>query len=1049
MKCPRCQFDNPSGTRFCGQCGAPLDAAESPSSSSSPKEGAAARSQTMSLPLRELASGAVFAGRYEVIEELGRGGMGRVYKVLDKEVREKLALKLLNPEVAGDERTIERFRNELKLARQISHRHVCRMHDLGREEGSYYITMEYVAGEDLKGLIHRIGALPVGKAASIARQVADGLVEAHRLGIIHRDLKPQNIMIDRDGQAKVMDFGIARSVKAKGMTGAGVIVGTPEYMSPEQVDGKDPNSRSDIYALGVVLFEMLTGRLPFEGDTPLAAAVKQKTDLPPDPRKINPQISEELRRIILKCLEKSREKRYRSADDLVADLAAAEAALPRTTAPLPVRKPMTSKQVTVQFPLKKIWIPAASLLVLAAAFLVWQLIPSKPSEKPSLAVFGFKNQTGDPSYDYLQEAIPNLLITSLEQSGRFRVTSWERLNDLLRQSGRSGTAALDEETGFELCRRDEIEIAVIGSFVKAGDMFATDVKIMEATSKKLLRSAGARGQGVDSILRSQIDELSRTIRRQAGRLPLKVEKPLPRVMDLTTSSMEAYNYFIRGRNDMENLDLADAKRFLEKAVALDPTFAVAYLNLALVNYYLVDTVGEDEAIKKAMEFAGKATEKERLFIEAEYAQSIERDQAKKRRILLELTEKYPQEKHAHYKLGTDYYVDGRFSDAVSELEKAVSLDPDFGGALNMLGYSYAGMGDYRKAEAVFQRYISAYPGDPNPVDSLAELYVFIGRFDQAERRYKEAAGLKSDFTGSCTGLAYLHALRENYGESERWIREFLNRATDTQQIEGLYIQYFLDYLQGRLEKAMAGFQSLRKIGEADQSGLIIHSVDYVFGFLSCDAGQPDRMRSAFETRLEKIAEAPWNETSKRILRALYTLRLGWIDLKQGRPEAARSRAAEAEKLLSGGETESRYKHTKLVLGILRAELALAEDEPRMALAEAEKIVLWDFPGMSSIDIVPYNVPFLVDVSARAYWKMGDLERAAAEYRRLMTVDADNRYRRLIHPLYHYRLGRILEEKGDKPGAAAEYRKFLECWKDADASLPEPADARKRLAALRQ
>ncbi|MBN2198331.1 MAG: protein kinase, partial [Candidatus Aminicenantes bacterium] len=448
MKCPQCRFDNPQGTRFCGQCGAPLDdaarAASRDAGDAAPPGAKGARSQTMSLPVKELASGAVFAGRYEVIEELGRGGMGRVYKVLDREVREKLALKLLNPEVAGDDRTIERFRNELKLARQISHRHVCRMYDLGRDEGAYYITMEYVAGEDLKSLIHRIGALPVGKAASVARQVGEGLAEAHRQGIVHRDLKPQNIMIDRDGQAKVMDFGIARSVKAKGLTGAGVIVGTPEYMSPEQVDGKDPDRRSDIYALGVVLFEMLTGRLPFEGDTPLAAAVKQKTELPPDPRKLNPQISEDLKRVILRCLEKSREKRYQSADELVSDLAEAEAALPRTTTPLPVRKPMTSKQVTVQFPLKKIWIPAAVLGVLAAAFLIWQLIPRKPGDRPSLAVFGFKNQTGDASYDYLQEAIPNLLITSLEQSGRFRVTSWERLNDLLRQSGRSGAAALDE-----------------------------------------------------------------------------------------------------------------------------------------------------------------------------------------------------------------------------------------------------------------------------------------------------------------------------------------------------------------------------------------------------------------------------------------------------------------------------------------------------------------------------------------------------------------------------------------------------------------------------
>ncbi|MBN2200158.1 MAG: tetratricopeptide repeat protein, partial [Candidatus Aminicenantes bacterium] len=570
---------------------------------------------------------------------------------------------------------------------------------------------------------------------------------------------------------------------------------------------------------------------------------------------------------------------------------------------------------------------------------------------------------------------------------------------------------------------------------------------LEASTKKLLKSAGARGQGVDSILRSQIDELSRAVSRNIGRLPLKLEKPQPKVMDLTTSSMEAYNYFIRGRNDMENLNVADAKRFLEKAVALDPTFAVAYLYLAQVSFYLVDTAGRDDALKKAMEFAGKATEKERLFIEAEYAQSIESDQAKERRLLLELTEKYPQEKHAHYKLGADYYADDRFSDAVVELEKAVSLDPDFGGALNMLGYSYAGMGDYRKAEAVFQRYISANPGDPNPVDSLAELYVHMGRFDLAEAKYKEAAGLKTDFTGSCVGLAYLYALQENYAESERWIREFLNRATDTARMEGLYIQYFLDYLQGRLEKAQAGFQSLRQIGEASRSDFIMQAADHTLGYLSCELGWFDRTRSVFESRLAEIAAESWNETSKKLHGARYTLRLGWIDLKQGRLEAARRRAAEAERLMSGCETETLFPRVKLILQILRAELALAENDPRTALAEAAKFVLWNFPGMNTVDSVPYNMPFQIDVAARAHWKLGELDKAAAKYKRLMTVNEDNRYRRLIHPLYHYRLGRVLEEKGDKPGAVVEYRKFLEYWKDADKTHPEPADARKRLAAL--
>ncbi|MCX6568475.1 MAG: serine/threonine-protein kinase, partial [Candidatus Aminicenantes bacterium] len=417
----------------------------------------------------EPARGTLFAGRYEVIEELGKGGMGRVFRVYDTKIKEEVALKLLRPEISSDARMIERFSNEIRLARKIIHKNVCRMHDLHEEKGAHFITMEYVAGEDLKSFIRRAAPLNIGKAVFIARQVAEGLAEAHKLGVIHRDLKPQNIMIDKDGNARIMDFGIARLVGAKGITGGNVMIGTPDYMSPEQAEGKEADPRTDLYSLGIVLFEMLTGRLPFEGETPLSIAVKQKSEAPPDPRTLNPQIPEDLDRIILKCLEKPREKRYRSAEELLADLARVEQSLPTTSHALPARKPLTSKEITVRLPSKKIWIPGAAVLLALVGFLVWQMIPEKEEAGRSIVVIGFKNQTGDAELDYLREAIPHLLITSLEQSNRIRVTSWERMKDLLRNSGRDAAAIFDEEAGFEVCRKEGIEAVVLGSFVKAGE----------------------------------------------------------------------------------------------------------------------------------------------------------------------------------------------------------------------------------------------------------------------------------------------------------------------------------------------------------------------------------------------------------------------------------------------------------------------------------------------------------------------------------------------------------------------------------------------------
>jgi len=348
MKCLRCQNENPEGTRFCGRCGREL-----PGSGETVASGTA----TFQTPSKGLERGTTFARRFEIIEEIGKGGMGTVYKAYDSKIREVVALKLLKPEIASDLEVIERFRNEIKLARQVSHRHVCRMYDLGEEWLSIYISMEYVAGEDLKRFIHRAGHLNEAKALDLAKQILEGLVEAHRLGVIHRDLKPQNIMIDRDGNAKIMDFGIARSLHTKGVTGTGVIIGTPEYMAPEQAVARDVDHRADIYALGAILFEMVTGRVPFEGETPLSIVLKHRSEPPIDPQTLNTQLSEGMSRVILKCLEKSRDRRFQSADEVLGALAAVEKGLPATRQVTVKGKPLTTREITVKFSLKKALVP--------------------------------------------------------------------------------------------------------------------------------------------------------------------------------------------------------------------------------------------------------------------------------------------------------------------------------------------------------------------------------------------------------------------------------------------------------------------------------------------------------------------------------------------------------------------------------------------------------------------------------------------------------------------------------------------------------------------
>ncbi len=990
-------------------------------------------------------SGSLFAGRYQVIEELGKGGMGKVYKVLDKDLDVKIALKLLKPEISSDEETIARFRNELKVARTVTHKNVCRMYDFGKAEGTYFITMEYVPGEDLKSTIARVGQLSVGKTIAVIKQVCDGLAEAHRLGVVHRDLKPQNIMLDREGNARIMDFGIARTFRTKGLTGGNVMIGTPEYMSPEQVEGKDIDLRSDIYSLGIILFEMLTGRIPFEGESVLSVALKQETQPPPDPRTINSQIPEEFSRLILRCLEKDRAKRFQSAEEVQAELAKVEKGVPTTERVIPRTTRLTSREITVKFTLKKLFIPALVVIaVIAAGLLALFLIPKKEPARRSIAVISFKNQTGDKAFDYLQEAIPNLLITSLEQSRYLRVTTWERMKDVLRQLGKDAGGLIDEDQGFALCKREGIEAIVLGSFVKAGEMFATDAKVLEVETKKLLKSAGARGEGVGSILKSQIDDLSRNISRGIGLSERKIAAAAPaRIIDLTTNSIEAYNYFLRGRDDYEKFFYQDAQKFLKKAVELDPTFAVAYLYLGRANGNLIDFKARAEAYEVAKKYSQKATEKERLYIEASYASVIERNPEKRFRILTELVKKYPEEKYAFSELGLYYEGQEQYPEAIEQLKKAVMLDPNFGYAINQIAYDNMQIGNMEKAIEYFERYASVNPGLPNPIDSIAESYLRMGRLDEAIGKYKEALAIRPDFHSSCRGLAYCFALEENYPEAMNWIDQFIERTlTPTAKWEGIWLKGYFDYFLGRRDRSLAEYLALKKQAEKAEFSYGVATIDWITGYIYSDLGQFDLARKAFQGWCDyNFKQNPATRISDT---AQDSFQRGWVDLKQGKIDVAKARLAEIEPLLPAVDSANKRAMTFLY-ELLKAEVFLAEGSIDRAIALSEKIVPLDPPLMHTSNLAFANQPFLKDVLARAYWKKGELDKAIAEYGRLMTIDRKNQLRLLIHPLYHYRLGRIYEEKGEKAQAREQYQKFLEFWKDADPGHPEIAEAKKRLA----
>lgn len=793
MKCPKCQTENLEDSRFCSQCAAAFDTA-----TDEPAEAVKAKSfdtsqdefseatRTIETATRSLAKGTIIAEKYRIVEKLGEGGMGIVYKALDLTLNRDVALKFLPPEYTRDKDARERFVREAKAASALDHPNICTVHEINKtEDEQVFIVMAYYEGQSLKGKIKR-GPMKQREVIDIALQVAQGISAAHKKGIIHRDVKPTNIMITNEGAAKVLDFGIAKLSGQEGLTRPLSTVGTVSYMSPEQARGETVDVRTDIWSLGIVLYEMITGRLPFKGDNTQAILYSVMNEEPRSVKDLRSEIPSELEHIIQKALEKDPKKRFSSGRELAAELE--DLKLRLTLGKVPVFRPRylfrSRKRVMIA--------GAICMLVLAVIFVAWIL--TRPSlafeERDKLLVADVDNQTGEAVFDL---ALRVAIEADLQQSPFARIFDKSEVAETLRLMRKDPSSLIDEELGMGICRFAGVRALILPRILSAGEAYELQAILIDPVKMRHVDRIRVTALGQEEVLLHAIDELAREVRSSLGESIGSIEEADAPVVKVTTSSWEALQYLAMGQKNRRAGQFKEAEGFYNLAIEKDPHFASAKgaLGLILIQFLNQKEKGQ-EMLRQALQDAEGLPQQEYLMIKAVNKWYVDEDfngALEEYHIVREL---YPDLWTAYNNPGVILRGLGRFDEAITMFEKAAELAPRASTPLANLWFTHLNYKkDPRAAEEIGRRLIELGP-------EIAYCHHFFGyslaaqaRFEEALDVYKKTIEIEPNHPYGRPNLAHLLLATDRAEEAIPHYRE-VRVLVSQGQIHGTYVSSSLD-----------------------------------------------------------------------------------------------------------------------------------------------------------------------------------------------------------------------------------------------------------------
>lgn len=966
-------------------------------------------------------------GHYEIRSLIGAGGMGEVYLAMDTELDRLIAIKILPEQLAADQKRLQRFVQEAKAASALNHPHILTIYEVGTVDHSRFIATEFIDGETLRQRMN--AGIKLIDILEICSQIAGALVAAHAAGIIHRDIKPENVMVRRDGYVKVLDFGLAKLTEPKDSTtdteaptramvntGAGTVMGTANYMSPEQAKGIHVDARTDLWSLGALLYEMTAGHLPFQGETPTETISLILQKEPPPLTRFANEVPEELERIVTKALTKDLEERYQSAKDMLIDLRhlkrklEVDAEIERTVPPeiraaasthshsggstasgaVPTavvsseRRASSAEYIVneIKHHRKGAIAVAAIALVLVAAlgFLYFPGRTPALTEKDTILLADFVNTTGETVFD---GTLKQALAVQLGQSPYLNIFPDERVNQALRFMGRAPNERITREIAKEICQRQGIKAMIIGSIANLGSHYVVTLEAINANEGDSIARHQVEAESKEQVL-TALGKAATHLREKLGESLASVKKFDAPIEQATTSSLDALKAYSQG-NELRVTDRQNESiPLFKKAVEIDPNFAMAYARLAVIYNNLFQSDLAEQYAQKAYDLRARVSEREKFYIEEKYSSYVTGDRDEAVKVLRTWIQSYPNDFIPHNNLAVNYANAGRYEEGLVEAREALRISPSNSLAQGNYVEGFIRLNRFDEAQQVLDQILG-----PNPERGIYRYYSFQ--------------------------LAFI---RGDYDTAKQHIEWF---AKDPTQPDHTDFQSFIAAYNGQWQKSL-GFsrRSIELLMRDDRKE---------------NAAQAETINGFFESQFGRCPQAKESVTrGLGIYRAKTNLAMSaFVFSICNDPRGS----AIVDDLLK------RYPKDTLVnsafVPMVRASAEMNRGNTAAAIDALQPVMRFELGNMPGF--------WLNHLRGNIYLqgKMG--QEAAIEFRKIL----DHRGVEPLSPLYpmaHLGLARAAALTGDLATSKKEYQDFFAMWKDADQDLPILADAKKEYEQLK-